>query len=229
MDFSVIIDSLPLYVSGMWTTFWLVAVSLVIGLCIAVPTALALDSKSFILRGVSWCYSYFFRGTPLLIQLYLIYYGMDQFITVKDTLWENAWFCAIVAFTLNTGAYTSEIIRGAIAGLPRGEVEAAKAYGMSPFKTYSRIVLPSAMRRALPAYSNEVVFMLHGSAIAGVVTILDLTGVARLVNSRYYAPFEAYLTAGLFYMVLSMSLIWLFKRAEKRLLAHMQPVSQAHS
>lgn len=225
MDFSVIIDSLPLYVSGMWTTLWLVAVSLVIGLVLAVPTALARDSRFMPVRLVSWSYSYFFRGTPLLIQLYLIYYGMDQFVAVKGTLWENAWFCAIVAFSLNTGAYTSEIIRGAIAGLPSGEVEAAKAYGMTPFKTYTRIILPSALRRALPAYSNEVIFMLHGSAIAGIVTILDLTGVARLVNSRYYAPFEAYLTAGLFYMILSMSLIWLFKRAETKLLAHMRPVA----
>lgn len=226
MDFSVIIDSFPLYLSGMWTTFWLVAVSLIIGLCIAIPTALARQNRFMLVRFISHGYSYFFRGTPLLIQLYLIYYGMDQFITVKDTLWENAWFCAVVAFSLNTGAYTSEIIRGAIAGLPSGEIEAAKAYGMSPFKTYSRIIFPSALRRALPAYSNEVIFMLHGSAIAGIVTILDLTGVARLVNSRYYAPFEAYLSAGLFYMVLSLSLIWLFKFAEKRLLVHMQPIQE---
>ncbi|EEZ82013.1 amino acid ABC transporter, permease protein [Vibrio alginolyticus 40B] len=166
-----------------------------------------------------------FRGTPLLVQLYLIYYGMDQFFPVKDTLWENAWFCALVAFILNTSAYTAEIIRGAINGLPKGEVEAAKAYGMSKFMTYRRIILPSALRRALPAYSNEVIFMLHGSAVAGIVTIMDLTGAARLVNSRYYAPFESFLTAGLFYMALTFMILWCFKVAERRFLAYLRPLS----
>jgi arginine/ornithine transport system permease protein len=144
---------------------------------------------------------------------------------VKDTLWENAWFCALVAFILNTSAYTAEIIRGAINGLPKGEVEAAKAYGMSTPKTYRRIILPSALRRALPAYSNEVIFMLHGSAVAGIVTIMDLTGAARLVNSRYYAPFESFLTAGLFYMALTFIIIAIFKYAEKRFLAYLRPLS----
>lgn len=143
----------------------------------------------------------------------------------KDTLWENAWFCALVAFFLNTSAYTAEIIRGAINGLPKGEVEAAKAYGMSTPKTYRRIILPSALRRALPAYSNEVIFMLHGSAVAGIVTIMDLTGAARLVNSRYYAPFESFLTAGLFYMALTFIIIAIFKFAEKRFLAYLRPLS----
>ncbi len=153
------------------------------------------------------------------MQLYLIYYGMDQWFPVKDTLWEHAWFCALVAFILNTSAYTAEIIRGAINGLPKGEVEAAKAYGMSRFQTYQRIILPSALRRSLPAYSNEVIFMLHGSAVAGIVTIMDLTGAARLVNSRYYAPFEAFLSAGLFYMALTFIILWCFKQAEQRFLA----------
>ncbi len=225
MDFSVITESLPVYFSGMWTTFWLVGLSLIIGLCVAIPVALAVNSRNWLWRAPAWCYSYFFRGTPLLVQLYLIYYGMDQFFPVKDTLWEHAWFCALVAFVLNTGAYTSEIIRGAINGLPYGEVEAAKAYGMSKMQCLQRIILPSALRRALPAYSNEVVFMLHGSAVAGIITIMDLTGAARLVNSRYYAPFEAFVTAGAFYLVLSLSLIWLFKKAEQRYLAYMRPLS----
>ncbi|WP_114818899.1 ABC transporter permease, partial [Vibrio cholerae] len=188
MDFSLIIDSLPIYLSGLWTTVWLVSLSLVIGLLCAIPLAIARNSKQKWFSLPAWGYIYFLRGTPLLVQLYLIYYGMDQWFPVKDTLWEHAWFCALVAFILNTSAYTAEIIRGAINGLPKGEVEAAKAYGMSRFQTYQRIILPSALRRSLPAYSNEVIFMLHGSAVAGIVTIMDLTGAARLVNSRYYAP-----------------------------------------
>ncbi len=225
MDFSLIIESLPVYLEGLWTTAWLVLLSLILGLCIAIPLAIAANSSHLFIRLPSRGYIYFLRGTPLLVQLYLIYYGMDQFITVKDTLWEHAWFCALVAFVLNTSAYSAEIIRGAINGLPKGEVEAAKAYGMSRWKTYKRIILPSALRRALPAYSNEAIFMLHGSAVAGIVTILDLTGAARLVNSRYYAPFESFLTAGLFYMCLTFCILWGFKWAEKRYLAYLRPLS----
>lgn len=225
MDFSLVVESFPIYLDGLWTTVWLVAAALVIGLMIAIPVAVAQNSRHYILSLPSWAFIYFFRGTPLLVQLYLIYYGMDQFMAVKDTLWEHAWFCALVAFVLNTSAYTAEIIRGAINGLPKGEVEAAKAYGMSVWKTYNRIILPSALRRALPAYSNEVVFMLHGSAVAGIVTIMDLTGAARLVNSRYYAPFESFLTAGLFYMCLTFLILWCFKLAEKRFLAYLRPLS----
>ncbi|SYZ81684.1 histidine transport system permease [Vibrio paracholerae] len=225
MDFSLIIDSLPIYLSGLWTTVWLVSLSLVIGLLCAIPLAIARNSKQKWFRLPAWGYIYFLRGTPLLVQLYLIYYGMDQWFPVKDTLWEHAWFCALVAFILNTSAYTAEIIRGAINGLPKGEVEAAKAYGMSRLQTYQRIILPSALRRSLPAYSNEVIFMLHGSAVAGIVTIMDLTGAARLVNSRYYAPFEAFLSAGLFYMALTFIILWCFKQAEQRFLAYLKPRS----
>lgn len=225
MDFSLIIDSLPIYLSGLWTTVWLVSLSLVIGLLCSIPLAIARNSKQKWFSLPAWGYIYFLRGTPLLVQLYLIYYGMDQWFPVKDTLWEHAWFCALVAFILNTSAYTAEIIRGAINGLPKGEVEAAKAYGMSRFQTYQRIILPSALRRSLPAYSNEVIFMLHGSAVAGIVTIMDLTGAARLVNSRYYAPFEAFLSAGLFYMALTFIILWCFKQAEQRFLAYLKPRS----
>lgn len=225
MDFSLIIESLPIYFEGLWTTVWLVSLSLIIGVCIAIPLAIARNSKNYALSLPSWGYIYFFRGTPLLVQLYLIYYGMDQFFPVKGTLWENAWFCALVAFILNTSAYTAEIVRGSINGLPKGEVEAARAYGMSVLQTYRRIILPSALRRALPAYSNEVIFMIHGSAVAGIVTIMDLTGAARLVNSRYYAPFESFLTAGLFYMSLTFIVLWCFKGAEKRFLRYLRPLS----
>lgn len=225
MDFSLIIDSLPIYLSGLWTTVWLVSLSLVIGLLCAIPLAIARNSKQKWFSLPAWGYIYFLRGTPLLVQLYLIYYGMDQWFPVKDTLWEHAWFCALVAFILNTSAYTAEIIRGTINGLPKGEVEAAKAYGMSRLQTYQRIILPSALRRSLPAYSNEVIFMLHGSAVAGIVTIMDLTGAARLVNSRYYAPFEAFLSAGLFYMALTFIILWCFKQAEQRFLAYLKPRS----
>ena len=222
MDFSIIINELPFYLDGLWTTLWLVAVSLVIGLCIAIPAGIMRTSEHWFINKPVWCYMYFFRGTPLLVQLFIIYYGSGQFDSLRESwLWnyfQEAWFCALLAFTLNTGAYTAEIVRGVIATMPNGELEAAKAYGMSKWQILYRIILPNSVRRALPAYSNEVIFMIHGSAIAGIITIVDITGAARVVNARYYAPFEAYLAAGLLYMCLTFSAIFLFRQWEKRYL-----------
>ena len=222
MDFSIIINELPFYFDGLWTTLWLVAVSLIVGLCIAIPAGIMRTSEHWFIDKPVWCYMYFFRGTPLLVQLFIIYYGSGQFEGLRESwLWDyfqEAWFCALLAFTLNTGAYTAEIVRGVITTMPQGELEAAKAYGMSKWQTLRRITLPNSIRRALPAYSNEVIFMIHGSAIAGVITIVDITGAARVVNARYYAPFEAYLAAGLLYMCLTFSAIFLFRQWEKRYL-----------
>jgi len=222
MDFSIIINELPLYLDGLWTTLWLVAISLLLGLCIAIPAGIMRTSEHWFINKPVWCYMYFFRGTPLLVQLFIIYYGSGQFDSLRESwLWnyfQEAWFCALLAFTLNTGAYTAEIVRGVITTMPNGELEAAKAYGMNKFQILYRIILPNSVRRALPAYSNEVIFMIHGSAIAGIITIIDITGAARVVNARYYAPFEAYLAAGLLYMCLTFSAIFLFRQWEKRYL-----------
>jgi len=219
VDFSIIINELPFYLEGLWTTLWLVGLALLFGLFIAVPAGILSSSENWFIKGPIWFYMYFFRGTPLLVQLFIIYYGSGQFdILQKSWLWEyfqEAWFCALLAFTLNTGAYTAEIVRGVISTMPKGELEAAKAYGMSAWQTLRRITLPNSLRRALPAYSNEVIFMIHGSAIAGIVTIVDITGAARVVSSRYYAPFEAYLAAGLLYMCLTFSAIFIFRKWEK--------------
>ncbi|MGF1682714.1 ABC transporter permease [Photobacterium minamisatsumaniensis] len=225
MDFSILTESWPIYWQGLYTTVWMVAVALIVGLVVAVPIGVARNSKSPIIFLPAWAFIYFFRGTPLLIQLYLIYYGLSQLIEVQGTMWQDAWFCALVAFVLNTSAYTAEIVRGSINSMPKGEIEAAKAYGMSDAQAFRRIILPSALRRALPAYSNEVIFMLHGSAVAGIVTIVDLTGAAKIVNSRYYAPFESYLFAGLFYMLLTFIILWGFRRLEGRWMRHLRPLS----
>lgn len=227
MDFTIIAHEWPIYWQGFYTTVWLVALSLVMGLVIAVPLAIGRNSRHWLIKGPVWAYIYFFRGTPLLVQLFLIYYGAGQWQWLRESmawqLFSQAWFCALFAFTLNTSAYTAEIIRGAINGMPTGQVEAAHAYGMSKFTTLRRIILPNAFRRALLAYSNEVIFMLHGSAVAGIITIVDLTGAARIVNSRYYSPFEAFLAAGLLYMCLTFALVWGFRRLENRWSKHLQP------
>ncbi len=227
MDFSIITDNLGLYLEGLVITIQLVALSLIIGLCLAIPLALLANSKNLLLNGPVFCFSYFFRGTPLLVQMFILYYGAGQFEFIKDSiLWpvlREAYWCALIAFALNTAAYTTEILRGAIKATPVGEIEAAKACGMSKALMIRRIVLPSAFRRALPAYGNEVIFMLHGSSLASVITLIDITGAARIINSRYYSPYEAFITAALFYMALTFLIVFLFKRLENKWFAHLRP------
>ncbi|ARU55640.1 MAG: ABC transporter permease [Pseudomonadales bacterium] len=215
------------YWDGFVKTVQLVFLSLVIGLIIALPLGILRTSEKRWISWPIWFYTYVFRGTPLLIQLYIIYYGVTVIDGIQESIWwtifKEPFYPALIAFVLNTAAYTTEIIRGAIEQTPRGELEAARAYGMSAGQTLRRIILPNALRRALPAYSNEVIFMLHASAIASVVTIVDLTGAARDINARFYAPFEAFGFVALIYLVLTFILIFIFRNLENRLMAHLKP------
>jgi arginine/ornithine transport system permease protein len=227
MDFQVIIDNLPLYLQGLRTTIVLVFASLVAGLFLAIPIALLAASKRKWISALPKAYIYFFRGTPLLVQMFMIYHGMGQFEAVRESfLWvifQQAWACALVAFALNTAGYTGEILRGTIEQTPYGEIEAAKSVGMSNAQIYRRIILPSTFRRALPAYGNEVIFMLHGSSLAGLITIVDLFGAAKIVNARNFVPFESFIAAGLFYLGLRFLIVWGFKKAEHYWHAYLRP------
>ena len=227
MDYNVIIDNLPLYLNGLLVTIQLVVIALVLGFGLAVPLSLMAVSKISFLRHPAKAYIYFFRGTPLLVQMFLLYYGMGQFEAIRESvlwmLFREAYWCAIIAFALNTAGYTAEILRGAIEQTPFGETEAAQACGMSKSTMYRRIILPGSFRRALPAYGNEVIFMLHGSALAGVITIVDLFGAAKIVNSRYFVPFESFFTAGFFYLSCTFCFIWFFKWVEKHWYVHLRP------
>ncbi|WP_417662703.1 ABC transporter permease [Pseudomonas sp.] len=226
-DYNVIWDSLPLYFGGVLVTLKLLLISLFFGLMLAIPLALMRISKSVWINFPAWLYTYVIRGTPMLVQLFLIYYGLAQFEVIRQSvLWpyfSNAAFCACVAFAINTSAYTAEILAGSLKATPHGEIEAAKAMGMSRAKLYRRILLPSAIRRALPQYSNEVIMMLHTTSLASIVTLIDITGAARTVSSQYYLPFEAFITAGVFYLCLTFILVRLFKLAERRWLAYLAP------
>jgi arginine/ornithine transport system permease protein len=226
MDFSIITTNLVIYFEGLKNTLILTSVSLLIGLILAIPLAVLGTSKNLLVSGPISAYVFIFRGTPLLIQMFLVYYGMGQFEPIKASfLWvffKEAYFCALFAFILNTCAYTTEIIRGAIENTPHGEIEAAKAAGMSYLLRFRRIILPSAFRRALPTYGNEIIFMLHGSSLASVITIIDITGAARIINSRYYSPYEAFLTAAVFYMSITFLIVWLLKKLEVRWFAHLK-------
>ncbi len=226
-DYHVIWGSLPLYFGGVLVTLKLLLIALLFGLLLAVPLALMRVSKRRAVNLPAWLYTYAIRGTPMLVQLYLIYYGFGQFDAVKASVFwpwlSDATFCACLAFAINTSAYSAEILAGSLKATPYGEIEAAKAIGMTRFKLYSRILLPSALRRALPQYSNEVIMMLHATSLASVVTLVDITGAAKTVNSQFYLPFEAYITAGVFYLFLTFILVRLFKLAERRWLAYLAP------
>ncbi len=223
MDFSVdlILSSLPKLLSGAWLTIELVGLSVFIGVFIAVPVAILRASTNPIIRNLPLPYVFFFRGTPLLVQIFLIYYGLGQFEAVRDswawTFLREAYWCAIIAFTLNTAAYSAEIIRGGIVGVPHGEIEAAKAIGMTRLQALRRIVLPRAFRIALPAYGNEIIFMIKSSALASTITLLDLTGVARALVARTYKPVEVFLAAGILYLLIVYGVTWVLRRVEKRL------------
>ncbi|WP_085901785.1 ABC transporter permease [Kiloniella majae] len=227
MDFQIILDELPLYFEGLLLTIKLVPLSLLIGFLVAIPLAVMRLSKNPLINYPVFAFTYAFRGTPLIVQLFILYYGVGQFegysdLTKEFDFLKGAYFFALLGFTLNTAAYTTEIFRGAMAQTSFGEVEAAKACGMSQFLIFRRIIIPSALRRALPAYSNEVIFMLHGSALASTITLVDLTGAARIVQSRYYAPYEAFITAGVFYFVLTFLFIWIFRLVENHYNKHLK-------
>ncbi|MEO5688652.1 MAG: ABC transporter permease [Burkholderiaceae bacterium] len=223
MNAGPILDNAALFAHGTLTTIALLAAALVVGGALAIPLAIVRTSRGRLASRTVWAFTYVVRGTPLLVQLFLLYYGLAQFDAVRASvawpLLKSAWFCAALAMAINTCAYTTEMLAGAIRALPHGEIEAALAIGMSPSQRLRRIVLPLALRRSLPAYSNEVVMMLHGTSLASIVTLMDITGVARDVNARFYLPFESFIAAAALYLLLTFALIAAFRCAEQRWLA----------
>lgn len=227
MDWKVITDSLPLYAAGIRVTLVLLVISLASSFLIAVPLAVARVSSRAWLSKPVWLFTYVLRGTPLLVQLFILYHGLAQFEAIRESaawvLLKNAWFCAWLAFTLNSAAYTTEIFAGALRATPMGEVEAARSYGLSGVQLYRRILLPGALRRALPQYSNEVVGLMHATAIASTVTLVDITRVARDVYSNSLLVTESFGVAAVIYFLLTFTLVGLFKLLEKRYLRHLRP------
>lgn len=227
MDFAVVVDSLPQMLDGLWLTLEITALALAIGFVVALPLAMLRVSRHAALSLPAAAYIFFFRGTPLLVQLFLIYYGAGQFrpFLTEIGLWplfREAYFCALLALVLNTSAYTAEIFRGGIKGVAAGEVEAARACGMSGLLLYRRIVLPKALRLALPAYSNEVVFLFQATSLVSIITLMDLTGIARVLVARTFAVYELYLAAGAMYLAITYGILGLFRRVEHRLSGHLR-------
>ncbi|MEE8454349.1 MAG: ABC transporter permease [Limibaculum sp.] len=224
MNFDLVFRHWDLFLGGVWVTLHLTALALFFGFLIALPASLSLARRSRfspLVRG----YVYLFRGTPLLVQTYLVYYGLAQFEFVRESwAWfflREAWWCAVIVFALNSGAYTAEILRGAIKTTPKGEIEGAMAVGLSERQVTWLILMPSALRRALPQFGNEVVFMLHGTVVASIITIQDILGVGKTVNAKYYIAYEGLLSAAALYMIITFLLVRVFRQVEKRYLRHL--------
>ncbi len=227
LDLEVIRQSLPAFGHGVLMSMRLLALCLATGFVLSVPLAIARISSRRALAWPVWTFTYVIRGTPLLVQIFIVYYGLAQFQAVRDSvLWpllREAWFCAWLAFSVNTLAYTTEIIAGALKATPAGEVEAARAFGLAGWRLYRRILLPSALRRALPQYGNEVVSLMHATSIASTITLVDVTRVARDVYANHLLPVEAFGTAAAIYFALTFTLVGGFRWLERRYLRHLQP------
>lgn len=226
-NWQAIITHFPELLKASITTLELVALSSIVGLIFGVILALLRLSKNRLVQIFAFLYIFFFRGTPLLVQIFLIYYGLGQFKAIQESvLWtpvfSQAYWCAIIAFTLNTAAYVAEIVRGAIEAVPTGELEAADALGMSPTQKFVRITMPRAFGIMIPAYSNEVIFMLKGSALASTITVMDLMYASKVIIAKTYLTLEIYFAAGIIYLLISWLILALFRMFEKSFNRHKQ-------
>ncbi len=216
----------PRYMSGLWITIQLVVLSVIFGALLSIPVAYGRMSENRFLSALAYAYVYFFRGTPLLAQTFLIYYGLGSFRPELQAigLWSffrDAWNCALFAFTLNTAAYQAEILRGAIGSVGRGQWEAASALGIPRFLAIRKIILPQAMIVALRPYGNEVILMIKGSAIVAIITVFDLMGETRRAYSQTF-DFQTYIWAALIYLALVELLRNLIDLIEKRITRHLK-------
>ena len=231
LDLTLVWTSLPDLFSGLVITLQLTVLTVVGGILFSVPLGVLRTSPRMWVRGPIWAYTYFFRGTPMLIQLFLIYYGLAQFKVVRSSgLWfvlREGYWCCLIAFILNTVAYTVEIVAGALRNVPLGDIEAARALGMSPSIILHRIKFPIALRILFPAYTNEVVFILQSTSLASLVTVMDLTGVARVVIARTFAPYEMFVTIGIIYLIVTYLTLRVFRYIERHLYRHLQSEPEA--
>ncbi|KAA3498289.1 ABC transporter permease subunit [Rhizobium rhizogenes] len=225
MDIEFWETSLPFLLKGLSTTAAITAISVAIGFNLGLGLALMRLSENRFISGFAKYYSMVFRGTPLLVQLFLFYYGLGQIGFIKSnaiTWWivSDGTRCAVMAMALNTAAYTSEILRGGLLSVPAGLKEAAKATGMSPFLRFRRIEFPLAIRQALPAYGNELILVVKGTSLASTITVLEITGYAKRLMSQTFAIFEVFALAGAIYLVINLTLVMLIRVLERHMMRH---------
>ena len=220
MDFELMINSFPKLLGATVITLKLLSVSLIVGLFIGLLFAILRLNKNVFINRFAYGYSYVFRGTPLLVQIFIIYFGLGQIEYLRSTiLWvilKEPYWCAIIAFALNTGAYTSEILRSAFQTIKPGIIEAGKSLGISNRIIFYKIQIPIAIRQSLPAYGNEIILMMKGTSLASTVTLMDLTGVAKYIISTTFKPIEVFIVAGGIYLFMTFIIHNVIKFLEKR-------------
>tara|TARA_B100000497_G_C7631274_1_gene379420 strand:- start:215 stop:892 length:678 start_codon:yes stop_codon:yes gene_type:complete len=220
MDFELMIDSFPKLLNAAGITLKLLSVSLIVGLLIGLFFAILRLNKNIFVNRFAYGYSYVFRGTPLLVQIFIIYFGLGQIEYLRSTfLWivlKEPYWCAIIAFALNTGAYTSEILRSAFQTIKPGVIEAGKSLGISNNVIFYKIQIPIAIRQSLPAYGNEIILMMKGTSLASTVTLMDLTGVAKYIISTTFKPIEVFIVAGGIYLFMTFIIHNVIKYLEKK-------------
>ena len=220
MDLELIVSSFPKLFKATFVTLKLLSLSLLFGLFIGLIFAVLRLSKNKFSSAFSYAYSYVFRGTPLLVQIFIIYFGLGQIEYLRTTvLWivlKEPYWCAIIAFSLNTGAYTSEILRSAFQTIKPGFIEAGRSLGISSKIIFYKIKIPIAIRQSLPAYGNEIILMLKGTSLASTVTLMDLTGVAKYIISTTFKPIEVFIVAGGIYLFMTFIVHNLIKVLEKK-------------
>ena len=220
MDFDLMLNSFPKLLNATLVTLKLLSLSLITGLFLGFCFAILRLNKNIFVNRFAYGYSYLFRGTPLLVQIFIIYFGLGQIEFLRSSfLWvilKEPYWCAIIAFSLNTGAYTSEIIRSALQTIKPGFIEAGKSLGLSNKIIFFKIQIPIAIRQSLPAYGNEIILMLKGTSLASTVTLMDLTGVAKYIISTTFKPVEVFIVAGGIYLFLTFLVHNLIKFLEKK-------------
>ena len=220
MDLELMVNSLPKLLSASVITLKLLSVSLVIGLFIGLLFAILRLNKNIVINRFAYGYSYVFRGTPLLVQIFIIYFGLGQIEYLRSSfLWivlKEPYWCAIIAFSLNTGAYTSEILRSAFQTIKPGIIEAGKSLGIPNKIVFYKIQIPIAIRQSLPAYGKEIILMMKGTSLASTVTLMDLTGVAKYIISTTFKPIEVFIVAGGIYLFMTFIIHNIIKYLEKK-------------
>ena len=220
-DIDLILESIPRMLGGLGITLQLLVVSAVLGLLLAIILLLMRLSGRFYLDWPAQAYIYVFRGTPILVQIFIIYYGLPQFEFLRESiLWpilREPTGCAILALSLNTGAYVSEILRGGVLGVDRGLLEAGSALGLSVRQRFIYITTPIATRLALPAYSNDIISLMKSTALASTITIADMTGIARTIVAETYAPYEIFISLAIIYIIFALGIQKVFGATERYL------------
>lgn len=220
MDIDLIITSFPKLLGATLITLKLLLISLIIGVFLGFFFAILRMNKNIFINQFAYGYSYIFRGTPLLVQIFIIYFGLAQLEWLKNSfLWiilKDPYWCAIIAFSLNSGAYTSEIFRSAFQTIKPGMIEAGKSLGISNKIIFYKIQIPIAIRQSLPAYGNEMILMMKGTSLASTVTLMDITGVAQKIISTTFKPIEVFIIAGSIYLFMTFCINYLIKLLEKK-------------